>query len=199
MEKMNAVKSMASKLGLVIDDDALLEKKICEMELEKKKNLRYEHASLFLKFIRKITFIEDDGILYESLTPRENILSLHLKNISTFRHMYCELFHQAINAINVTVSEYIITSKNSKHTVDVIFGLSEDCMDENYELSVVRVIGPEQRSKLSRTNIYSMYLANRTEHCDQFIVSMFISYLYNGGEEPKITTSYIPYKRNSKW
>jgi len=199
MEKINAVKSMALKLGLLIDDDDLLEKKINQIELEKKKNLRYEHAELFLKFIKKIKFIEDDGILYESLIPRENILSLDLKNISTFRHIYCELFYQALNALNVTVSEYIITSKNSKHTVDLVFGLSEDCMDDNYELSVVRVIGPEQRSKLSRANIYSMYLANRTEHCDQFLVSMFISYLYNGGEEPKITTRYIPYKTNSKW
>ena len=116
---------------------------------------------------------------------------------STFKTFICELVYNAINNMNKTIREYTIICENDKGVVLIKIGMFDD-LDNEGELSVLKIITSKKTYILNKEDVQTLYIANRSNYCNEFTILEVMVLLYNGGYEPFVTTRFISCKTFKK-
>jgi len=155
-----------------------------------------EYAEDFIKLLQK--FKPSMELITINERRKRNVTKLEYNNYFIFRHMICELFYQALQSIPHIITEYTITCVNNKCKNEIVIGVFDD-IDEDGETTIAKIITEDSIFTLTKDNVHSLYVANRTNYNDDEIIDCVMMMLYMNGDEPKITTSYKSTKRLTKW
>jgi len=108
----------------------------------------------------------------------------------TFKGIISELFYQAINSIPHDISEYTIHCTNNKGTTSILIGIFDE-LDDDGEIAVAKIFKKGSNAYiLNKTEIHTLYIANRSQHHNKDIINSIMMLLYLDGHEPRIKTSY---------
>ena len=156
-----------------------------------------EYAKDFIKLLSK--FKQNERCDIVSISEKPCICSMEYYNFLSFKTMICELIYNAINNMPEIINEYTITCTNNKIKCEIKIGIS-DLLDNEEEISVFRIITPTKTYALNKTDVNTLYIANRTNFYNEFTVREFLSVIYGGqdGYEPIIKTSFVSVKSEKK-
>ena len=108
---------------------------------------------------------------------------------AVFKMYICELIYNAINFFP-DVYEYTITCKNEQGTSTLCFAVFEDMCDDNHHCMAKLVTSDIEMYNLNLEEIKVLYMSNRHEGVDSFIVDTMVMLMCMGGNIPRVSTSY---------
>jgi len=159
-----------------------------------------EFAYKFIKFLKKYDFY-NNIVHYDKECEHSNVIlkSLTLRNYVTFTEIICELFYKAMNSIPEIITQYTITCTTNKMSVSMVLGVSEGQFDSDGDVCIAKIVLDGMSFILSKNEINSFYIYNRTNSSDDITINRFMNLLYMDEQFPIIKTSYISTKRLTKW
>ena len=157
-----------------------------------------DYAKDFIVFLSR--FKKTDEVDMVTLPEKNCITSPDYYQFLAFKTTICEMIFRAINNMPHIIKEYTIVCTNNKGKATIKIGISDE-LDGEGEISVLRVITPKKTYCLSKTDVNTIYIANRTNFYNEMMVHKFISILYGGpdGYEPLIKTSWVSTRCETKY